>query len=55
MVDDLSTGSIENLDSLRKHPDFGHTLADVRDEPILAELVDRAMWSITWPRPWACA
>jgi len=42
VVDDLSTGSIENLDPLRKHPDFGHTVADVRDEPILAELVDRA-------------
>lgn len=42
VVDDLSTGSIENLDSLRKHPDFGHTVADVRDEPLLAELVDRA-------------
>ena len=41
-VDDLSTGSIENLDSLREHPHFAHTVADVRDEPLLAELVDRA-------------
>jgi UDP-glucose 4-epimerase len=41
-VDDLSTGSIENLDGLRSHPGFGHTVADVREEPILAELVDRA-------------
>ncbi|MBI4798476.1 MAG: GDP-mannose 4,6-dehydratase [Desulfarculus sp.] len=42
VVDDLSTGSIENLDSLRGHPGFGHTIADVREEPLLAELVDRA-------------
>ncbi len=41
-VDDLSTGSIENLDALRTHPGFGHTVADVREEPLLAELVDRA-------------
>jgi UDP-glucose 4-epimerase len=42
VVDDLSTGSIENLDGLRGHPGFGHTIADVREEPLLAELVDRA-------------
>ena len=41
-VDDLSTGSIENLDGLRDHPAFSHTVADVRDEPLMAELVDRA-------------
>lgn len=42
VVDDLSTGSIENLDALRGHAAFGHTIADVRQEPLLAELVDRA-------------
>jgi UDP-glucose 4-epimerase len=42
VIDDLSTGSIENLDHIRSHPGFGHTIADVRDEPLLAELVDRA-------------
>ena len=41
-VDDLSTGAIENLDSLRGKPGFGHTIADIRDEALLAELVDRA-------------
>ncbi|KMY69237.1 nucleoside-diphosphate sugar epimerase [Desulfocarbo indianensis] len=41
-VDDLSTGSIENLDSLRGNPNFSHTIADVREEQTLAELVDRA-------------
>jgi len=42
VVDDLSTGSIENIDSLRNHPEFSHTVADVREEPLMAELVDRA-------------
>jgi UDP-glucose 4-epimerase len=42
VVDDLSTGSIENLDALKDNPRFGYTVADVREEPLLAELVDRA-------------
>jgi UDP-glucose 4-epimerase len=42
VVDDLSTGSIANLDHLRKNPNFSHTITDVRDEPLMAELVDRA-------------
>ncbi len=42
VVDDLSTGSIENLDSLRDNPHFAYTIADVREEQVLAELVDRA-------------
>ncbi len=42
VVDDLSTGSIENLDALRGAPGFEYTIADVRDEPLLAELVDRS-------------
>lgn len=42
VVDDLSTGSIANLDALRGRPGFGHTIADVRQEPLMAELVDRA-------------
>ena len=42
VVDDLSTGAIENLDTLKNHPDFSYTIADVRDEPLMAELVDRA-------------
>ncbi|MGD8561085.1 MAG: GDP-mannose 4,6-dehydratase [Desulfarculaceae bacterium] len=41
-VDDLSTGAITNLDGLKNNPDFGYTIADVRDEPVVAELVDRA-------------
>jgi UDP-glucose 4-epimerase len=41
-VDDLSTGSIENLDALKDNPNFSHTIADVRQEQTLAELVDRS-------------
>lgn len=41
-VDDLSTGSIENLDALKNNPNFSHTIADVRQEQTLAELVDRS-------------
>lgn len=42
VMDDLSTGSIENLDNLIGREGFGHTIDDVRNEPLLAELVDRA-------------
>ena len=42
VVDDLSTGAIANLDSLKQNPDFAYTITDVRDEPLMAELVDRA-------------
>lgn len=36
VVDDLSTGSIENLDGLRSYPGSSHTIANVREEPLLA-------------------
>ncbi|MCA1906217.1 MAG: GDP-mannose 4,6-dehydratase [Desulfarculus sp.] len=42
VVDDLSTGAIENIDALRQRSGFSHTIADIREEPLLAELVDRA-------------
>ncbi len=42
VIDDLSTGSIENLDGLKDHPRFSYTIDDVRNEPVTAELVDRA-------------
>ncbi|MCB2186056.1 MAG: GDP-mannose 4,6-dehydratase [Deltaproteobacteria bacterium] len=42
VIDDLSTGSMDNLDGVVGHPDFGYTIADMREEPLLAELVDRA-------------
>ncbi|MCB2225679.1 MAG: GDP-mannose 4,6-dehydratase [Desulfarculaceae bacterium] len=42
VIDDLSTGSISNLEPLREHPDFSYQIADMRDLPLLAEMVDRA-------------
>ena len=41
VVDDLSTGSIENLEPLRGKPRFHYTIDSILDAPVLAELVDR--------------
>ena len=41
VLDDLSTGSIENIDHLKPNPRFHYTLGSVHDEPVLAELIDR--------------
>lgn len=40
-IDDLSTGSIENIDRLKGHPQFHYTVDSVTNEPVLAELIDR--------------
>lgn len=42
VLDDLSTGSVENLDLFRGKPGFAYTVGSVMDVPLLAELVDRA-------------
>lgn len=42
VIDDLSTGSIENIELYKDHPGFGYTIADMREEDLLAELLDRA-------------
>lgn len=42
VLDDLSTGSIENLDHLIGQPGFRYRIDSVMNEPLLAELVDRA-------------
>ncbi len=42
VLDDLSTGSIENLDPLKGRPGFGYSIDTVMNEPVLAELLDRA-------------
>lgn len=42
VIDDLSTGSIENLEPLRGKPRFHYTIDSILDVPVLAELVDRA-------------
>src|ERR687897_378170 len=38
----LSTGSIENIGHLKNHPRFHYTIDTITNEPLLAELIDRA-------------
>jgi len=40
VIDNLSTGSIENISHLKSHPAFGYTIDTIEHEPVLAELVD---------------
>jgi len=41
VLDNLSTGSIDNIVHLKSHPKFHYTIDTVTNEPVLAELVDR--------------
>jgi UDP-glucose 4-epimerase len=41
VIDNLSTGSIENIEHLKACPTFHYTIDSVLNEPVLAELVDR--------------
>ena len=41
-LDNLSTGSIDNIAHLKPHPKFSYTIDTVTNEPMLAELVDRS-------------
>jgi UDP-glucose 4-epimerase len=41
VIDDLSTGSIDNIAHLKGQPGFGYTIDTVANEPVLAELIDR--------------
>ena len=41
ILDNLSTGSIENVVHLKSHPRFHYTIDTVSNEPVLAELIDR--------------
>jgi UDP-glucose 4-epimerase len=41
-LDNLSTGSIDNIEHLKHHPRFRYTIDTVDNEPVLAELIDRA-------------
>jgi UDP-glucose 4-epimerase len=41
ILDDLSTGSIDNIVHLKAHPRFHYTIESVTNEPVLAELIDR--------------
>ena len=40
ILDDLSTGSIENIQHLREHSQLAYTIDSVMNEPLLAELID---------------
>ena len=42
VLDDLSTGSIENIRQLKGHPGFGYTIGSAMSAPLVAELVDEA-------------
>jgi UDP-glucose 4-epimerase len=42
VLDDLSTGSIDNISHLKDRPGFHYTIDSVTNEPVLAELIDRA-------------
>src|SRR5690349_12730688 len=41
-LDNLSTGSIENISHLKSHPKFHYTIDTVTNEPVLAEHIDRS-------------
>jgi UDP-glucose 4-epimerase len=41
MIDDLSTGSIENIQHLKSHPRYHYTIDSVHNTPVVAELVDQ--------------
>jgi UDP-glucose 4-epimerase len=41
VIDNLSTGSIRNIDHLKSHPKFKYVIDTLTNEPLLAELIDR--------------
>jgi UDP-glucose 4-epimerase len=41
VIDNLSTGSIENIEHLKGRPSFHYAIDSILNEPVLAELVDR--------------
>lgn len=42
VLDDLSTGNLDNLGSVRDHPDLELVIGDITDEPQLEELIEKA-------------
>jgi UDP-glucose 4-epimerase len=42
VLDNLSTGSIDNIEHLKGRQGFGYTIDSVMNEPVAAELIDRA-------------
>jgi UDP-glucose 4-epimerase len=41
VIDDLSTGSIDNIAHLKKHERFHYTIDSVHNQPVVAELIDQ--------------
>jgi UDP-glucose 4-epimerase len=41
-LDNLSTGSIDNIAHLKAHPCFSYAIDSVTNEPLLAEMIDRS-------------
>jgi len=41
VIDDLSTGAIDNIAHLKGTPGFSYTIESIDNEPLLAELIDR--------------
>jgi UDP-glucose 4-epimerase len=41
VLDDLSTGSIDNIEHLKEHARFHYAIDSITNEPVVAELVDR--------------
>jgi UDP-glucose 4-epimerase len=42
VLDNLSTGSIDNIAHLKSHPCFSYAIDSVTNEPLLAEMIDRS-------------
>ena len=42
VLDNLSTGAMENIEHLKGHPSFRYVIDTVTNEPVLAELIDGA-------------
>ena len=41
ILDDLSTGSIRNIEHLKNNPGFHYTIDNVQNQPVTAELIDQ--------------
>jgi UDP-glucose 4-epimerase len=41
VLDDLSTGSMDNIEHLRAEEGFHYTIDSIRNEPLVAEMIDR--------------
>ena len=42
IIDDLSTGSIDNIAHLKDNPNFSYVLDTAMNRPVMLELIDRA-------------